>query len=68
MRKFLILSLINSVLLGGRRPYIKVREGETSSYTLNIFPNIIKDKGIFEIIIPEKQKVNLSVMEYILQF
>jgi len=30
-------------------------------FSLNISPNIIKDKGIFEIIIPEKQKINLSI-------
>jgi hypothetical protein len=27
------------------------------------FTNIIKDKGIFEIIIPQKEKINLSIYD-----
>lgn len=32
-------------------------------FSLNVLPNIIKDKMIFEIVIPEKQRINLSIYD-----
>ncbi|MEO0297316.1 MAG: T9SS type A sorting domain-containing protein [candidate division WOR-3 bacterium] len=62
----------DKVYLGKLSIYIIERSGggiqgaelkQILKFSLNIIPNIIKDKAIFEIIIPEKQKINLSIYD-----
>jgi len=61
----------DKVYLGKLSIYIEERKGGIQGdkienilrFSLNISPNIIKDKGIFEIVIPEKQRINLSIYD-----
>jgi len=61
----------DKVYLGKLSIYIQERKGGIQGsgienilrFSLNISPNIIKDKGIFEIIIPQKEKINLSIYD-----
>jgi len=61
----------DKVYLGKLSIYIQERKGGIQGsgienilrFSLNISPNIIKDKGILEIIIPQKEKINLSIYD-----
>jgi hypothetical protein len=61
----------DKVYLGKLSIYIEERKGGIQGsgienilrFSLNISPNIIKDKGILEIIIPQKEKINLSIYD-----